>query len=127
MTQVSIATASRLVGLDRKSLYRHIKQGRLTATISATGERQVDISELIRCYGPLKTTDDSRATSNMPQAETTNETANLKLKLAAADAELSQLRARLSEKDEHISDLRDALHLLTGPNKKTTPWWKFWR
>ena len=37
MTQISISEAAKLVGRNRKTLYRAIKEGRLSATQNATG------------------------------------------------------------------------------------------
>ena len=52
--QVPIAEAARLTGRDRKSLYRDIKSGRLSATLGDSGTRQVAVSELLRVYGPFR-------------------------------------------------------------------------
>lgn len=123
MSQVSISEAARLVGRDRKTLYKDIKSGRLSATQGATGTRQVDIAELVRVYGELVTTGDSRQTVENPQ-QATDQTTELRLRLAVAEAQLEQLRQRLAEKDGHISDLRGTVRLLAGPKKE--PWWKIW-
>lgn len=117
--QVSISDAARLVGRDRKSLYRDLKAGKLSATVGDSGVRQVAVSELLRVYGalaPIGDTGDSRATVSMPQPETPNATADetqiLRVKLAAAEAELAQMRERLSDKDKNLEDLRNAVRLL---------------
>jgi len=124
MSQVSISEAAKLVGRDRKTLYKDIKSGRLSATLSETGSRQVDTVELIRVYGELRNPTDSRATVVDPQ-KTTEE---LRVRLAAAEAELSQMRERLTEKDSHIADLRGAVRLLAAPKpaEPSGPWWKLW-
>lgn len=113
--QVSISEAARLVGRDRKSLYRDLKAGKLSATVGDSGVRQVAVSELLRVYGalePIGDTRDSRETVSMPQPETADETQILKVKLAAAEAELAQMRERLSDKDKNLEDLRNAVRLL---------------
>ena len=122
MTQVSVAEAANLVGRDRKTLYRSIKEGKLSATLSATGQRQVDVTELIRVFGELKNTRDSGETVTLPQSETPNESA----RLSALEAENKQLRERLVDKDRHIEDMRNTVRLLEF-KKKNRPWWKFWR
>ena len=63
--QHSITDAALMVGLNRKTLYRHIKEGRLSATVTATGKRQVETSELMRVYGPLATTGDTSGDSQL--------------------------------------------------------------
>jgi len=50
MAQHPISEAARLVQRDRRTLYKDIQRGRLTATMSATGERQVETAELLRVF-----------------------------------------------------------------------------
>lgn len=127
MTQLRISEAARLVGRDRKTLYRAIRDGRLSATVDATGERQVDTSELVRVFGEFRGAGDSGATVSVPQRETDEATA-LKIRLAAAEAELFHMRERLHEKDAHLADLQLTVRLLSGPeHAQHRPWWKFWR
>lgn len=111
MSQHSINEAATLVSRDRKSLYRAIKEGRLTATLGATGQKEVSTSELIRVYGELKPASDkghSRATVTTPQRETPDATAQL----ALLQAELRHARELLAEKDARIAALDRALLLL---------------
>lgn len=61
MTVFSISAAARATGVDRTTIYRAIKSGRLSATTTATGERGIDLAELLRVFGPLP---------QMPQDET---------------------------------------------------------
>ncbi|WP_461175456.1 hypothetical protein [Uliginosibacterium flavum] len=123
MSQVSISEAATLVGRDRKTLYRAIKEGRLSATQTATGARQVDVSELARVFGVFPVARDSGATVPMPQDATPNETGDLKAKIAALEAENVQLRERIEDKDKHIEDMRNTVRLLghTAPKKRS--WW----
>ncbi len=54
MTILSISAAANAAGIDRRTLQRAIKSGRLSATVNAAGERGIDIAELIRAFGPLQ-------------------------------------------------------------------------
>ena len=120
MNQLSITEAAKLVSRDRKSLYRAIKEGRLTATLSATGQKVVSTSEIIRVYGelkPISDSADSRATVATPQRETPDATAQI----ALLQAELRHARELLTEKDARIAALDRALLLLEHrqePRKK---------
>ena len=120
MTQLSIASAAKRVGRDRKTLYRAIKEGRLTATVDTTGQKQVDTAELLRVFGELTPASDnghSSATVTTPQRETPDTTA----KLALLEAELRHARELLAEKDARIAALDRALLLLEHrqePRKK---------
>ena len=120
MTQVCVAEAARLVGRDRKSIYRAIKQGRVSATLSPTGERQIDTAELIRIYGELRDTATGRGAVATPQRETPNEAE----RIAALEAENASLKARLNDKERHIDDLRGALRMLEHKQEKK-PWWRW--
>lgn len=121
MALIGIAEAAKLVGRDRKSLYRAIKEGRLSATQSASGARQVDTSELIRVYGDLRDIGDSGATSTLLQVETSTETDKI-TRLALLEMENKLLRERLLEKDQHIEDMRNTVRLLEHKTVKKS-WW----
>lgn len=54
MTILSISAAAHAAGIDRRTLQRAIKSGRLSAATNAAGERGVDLAELIRVFGPLR-------------------------------------------------------------------------
>lgn len=123
MSQLPIATAAKRVGRDRKTLYRLVAQGKLTATTSATGQKQVDTSELIRVFGELKPASDrpdSRATVTTPQRETPDTTAQL----ALLQAELRHARELLAVRESQIDDLRKTLLLLEDRRREKIR--KFW-
>ena len=123
MALVSIAEAARLCGKDRKTLYRDIKSGKLSATPNATGQgSQADTSELMRVYGPFATPATcgesvAKGQTTHPESET-----ELRVKLASAEAKIEQLEERLKEKNQHIDDIRNTVRLLE--HKPTKPWWK---
>lgn len=56
MTTFSISAAARAAGVSRTTLQRAIKSGRLSTSIDAAGERRIDLSELLRAFGPLQAT-----------------------------------------------------------------------
>ncbi len=134
MALVSISEAAKLVGRDRKTLYRAVAEGRLSVSQNATGARQVDISELARVFGDFPVARHSGATVAMPQDATpnatdaTDATASLKTKIAALEAENAQLRERIEDKDKHIEDMRHTVRLLEhNPSKKKARWWPWSR
>lgn len=132
MAQLSISEASKLVSRDRKTLYRLIKQGKLSATVSDSGMSQVETSELLRVFGDISRVGDngdSRATVSMPQSETVAET----VRIAVLEAELRHSRdmlavkeAMLAAKDGQIDDLRQSIRLLGAPAKSPQPKKSFW-
>lgn len=54
MTTFNITSAARAAGVGRASVWRAIKSGRLSATTNERGERVIDLAELLRVFGPLK-------------------------------------------------------------------------
>jgi transposase-like protein len=53
MPQLSISEAARAAGVDRATLYRHVKAGKLSLTRDEKGRRVVDASELCRVFPPV--------------------------------------------------------------------------
>ena len=105
----TITEAAKLVGKDRKTLYRHIKQGRLSCGIESDGVRYVDTSELMRVYGALvqaETPVRQGETPEMPQGETPRETVSL---LAELVAEVKLLRADNHRQAEQLEAIRKQL------------------
>jgi hypothetical protein len=50
-TKVSLSQAAKMVGIQRSTLYRHIKERGITIDDEETNRPKIDISELIRVYG----------------------------------------------------------------------------
>lgn len=137
MAQLSISEAAKLVARDRKTLYRLIKEGRLSATQDATGTRQVETSELLRVFGEIRqpetlseTPRDSRATVSMRQHETVEsekiellkaELEQLRIKDQMVELELKHAREVINVREEQIQDLRKALLLLEAPRSQAAP------
>lgn len=124
---VSVAEAARLVGRDRKTIYRdYLARGRLTATTDATGRKVISISELIRVFGELSmqkaTAETVAETVATPQIETPSATAQMQAKLAALEAENTALKGWLADKDKHIDDLRATVRLLEH-KPAARKWW----
>ena len=131
MTILSISAAAQTAGIDRRTLQRAIKAGRISATVDATSRRGVDVAELLRVYGPLPGT---------PQASTQGQRVAMPQVTAAAGAadalvdvlreQVRQLESQLSKAEEREARLLSMLEheqttraslevkLLAGPGKK---------
>jgi len=46
-----------VAGVSRKTMQRHIKQGKVSCEVHANGHKLIDTSELLRAYGKLKPSD----------------------------------------------------------------------
>ena len=68
MTILGINVAARAAGVARSTIQRAIKTGRLSAVSTATGERGIDLAELLRVFGPLPQTRQEQTAVLLPAA-----------------------------------------------------------
>jgi hypothetical protein len=100
MTQHKVAEAATLVGITRSTLFRHIREGRVTSTLSNDGDKIVDTSELIRVYGELHPAPKAHSahcdkpTPKEAHSSSAVTVAVLEAKLEAAEAQLAEMRER---------------------------------
>lgn len=122
MALVSITEAAKLVRRNRSTLYRDIEKGRLSKTVTAEGETQIDTSELLRTYGQLHATEDesvqaSRERMRVALLEERNRSLERALALEAElrrvkDQVTNELRARLADKEIVIKALESKVLFL---------------
>lgn len=105
-TQLTVSDAAKRVGVSRQTIFKAIKQGKLSATTSHDGIKQVDVSELLRVYGRLLSPEESAQTAvnRTQQSHGDTVTAALQLELERSkfmlerkDFELDQMRQRVDE------------------------------
>ncbi|EPY9526412.1 helix-turn-helix domain-containing protein [Proteus mirabilis] len=141
MALVSISEAARLTGKARSTLHKYIKQGKLsTTTDQNTGNKSIEISELIRVFGKISNspTTDSDGVTNVSklQQETPNTTQSLQIKLQLLEQENAHLKAEKELLSKNLDDIRQAMLLIES---KLTPTpepvalvttkkpWQFWK
>ena len=54
MARLSISQAAKIYGKDRKTISRHIDEGKLSCEVNAQGHKLIDMAELVREYGEPK-------------------------------------------------------------------------
>ena len=54
MALLNLTAAAQAAGVNRSTMIRALKNGRLSATNNEMGERCIDTAELMRVFGPLK-------------------------------------------------------------------------
>jgi len=102
MTIVSISEASKLVAKSRRTIQRHIAQGKLSKATDATGSAGIDTSELIRVYGALTIDDMAHdEPKEMSQADTSEK-----------DTEIQHLKEIIAMQKDHIESLKSAMLLI---------------
>lgn len=132
MPIVSISEAARLTGKSRRTLHRHIDAGRISRSHTQSGEQGLEISELIRVYGELKTQPVTNG-QNEPrlQRATGGDTERPSIthhdtrqndtetrRIHDLEKEVESLNRLLSSKQETIDSLKVALKLLEYRQEK---------
>lgn len=106
MSQLSVQEAAERVGVVRQTIFKKIKQGKLSATQDHRGVMQIDVSELLRVFGRLQpledTTGDAKGDRKTPAMSPATSMLQLeleraKLQLEKKDFELEMWRARFEE------------------------------
>jgi AcrR family transcriptional regulator len=143
MALLPLRQAADAVGVSRQTLYRYVKDGRLSATVGHDGQKQVDTTELLRVFGKLDpvTVPETAVTESRDsprQAETAAETvvdqvaaARMEVELASTKAMLDLTRTELSAAKEREAKLLDVVQNQTrlleyraaeNVGKATKPW-----
>ena len=129
MATFTISGAARAVGTSRGTIQRAIKSGRLSATTNEQGERVIDLSELLRVFGPLKTTEqgEQAASNAVVQRDTGGEqvsNADLLALLKAAQERETRLLSLLEAEQQARRELETKL--LPAPRPTPTDKGRLW-
>lgn len=112
MSIVSISEAARLTRQSRRTLQRHIKDGKLSATQKINGLPGIQISELLRVYGEIYQETPSESNNSSPVVEATVTTErNIDLEL-----ENARLKAELAATKNHVESLEKTVERLFNQN-----------
>ena len=144
MTYLTVRQAAERAGVSRQTMFRHIKDGRVSATVDRDGQKQIDVAELLRVFGELQSpvaepktvSDRTRLThksETVPsvayQIELEKLRAQLELKaaeLAMAKERISELKSRehqvVEEKNRLLTLIEQQSRLLAAPTPKAAPW-----
>lgn len=113
-TQLNMSQAAQAAGITRRTLYNHVKQGKVTTSRDKKNNPVIDVSELIRAYGnvslPVKKIptvtrrENTQENSQSEQLQTMQkEIAELKL---AVTHMLEDKTARESERKQYEEERR---------------------
>lgn len=125
-TQLNMSQAAQAAGITRRTLYNHVKQGKVTTSRDEKNNPVVDVSELIRAYGnvslPVKkiptVTHRENAQENFPSEQLQamqKEIAELKL---AVTHMLEDKTARESERKQYEEERRKYQEEISTLNEK---------
>ena len=113
MAFLSISAAARAAGVDRSTIRRAVKSGRLSTTTDASGQRGIDTSELLRAFGPLQGDGEVQFEKDPqpPMSDTPNPLVEI-LREQLRHAQ-EQLRHAQERENQLLALLRDAQRILT--------------
>ena len=107
--------AAEQVGVSRQTMFRHIKEGRVSATLSHSGEKQIEVTELLRAFGSLQAATVTPTTPSNRSRQSHSDSATPAT--VAYQIELERLRAQLEIKTaeldlakERIAELKTREH-----------------
>ena len=115
MTLLTLTQAAKTAGIARSTLYRAIRNGRLSVVSQPNGSKGIDTSELQRVFGPLQSTTKLSGQYDAPQ-----DVALLQARIDALERENGLLRDEIQASRERESKLLDVVSqgLLEGPKAK---------
>ena len=115
MPLLTIAKAARTFGVARSTIYNHLRQGKLSATRTPEGKRQIDTSELHRVYGSVVDTTQSDVVTTTP-----HDVAILQARIEALEAQNRLLRDEVETGRAEKKQLLEVISrgLLEAPKKK---------
>ena len=111
MALLTVRQAALQVGISRQTMFRHIKQGKVSASLAHDGELRIDTSELLRVYGalqsPLQSPSVTSSAARQSQATAdTPETVALQIDVERLKAQLESKSAQLAMTLERIEELK---------------------
>ena len=107
MPLVSISEAARLAGKERSHFHKtYIRTGKITVHRKEKNRPQIDISDLLRVFGELKSTHTEETQEHtQPQSnDTALEIERLKEKIEGLEALADERKERIAEKDTLLAE-----------------------
>jgi len=130
MPDMSLTEAAEWAGKQRSTIFKAIKQGRLSAGKDEKGQFRIDPSELARVFAPAPP-GNVAGNGAHEQADTEERVSSLRREITILREWLTDAR---SERDRFAEILQTQTRLLTSerekqPEKPPSPprWWQLWR
>lgn len=129
MALIGVAKAAGLVGLTRRTVYRDITSGKLSAHKDDKGVTKIDTSELIRVYGELSQQPHNKVSTASHKKGTTETPPEYVTELLNQITALREQNKQLSENVTTLTEKVDGLstQLLALPNPATKKRWWQWK
>lgn len=112
----SVRDAAQRVGISRQTMFRYIKDGKISATTDRDGQKQIELTELLRVFGELQPETETPTTPrNSPRpvsrdTATAPATSQYQMEILRLQAQLEIKTAELDLAKERINELKAAQH-----------------
>jgi len=122
LMHLSLGQAAKETGMDKSTISRAIKSGKLSATRKENGGYAIDPAELFRVFAPASKDTEHPVLARDTALDGGSETQALRLQweAAALRVQLEATTLRLRDKDEEIRDLRHRLDTEGEERRKLT-------
>jgi hypothetical protein len=122
LMHLSLGQAAKETGMDKSTISRAIKSGKLSATRKENGGYEIDPAELFRVFAPASKETETPALAHDTARDgwSENQALRLQLETAALRIQLEAATLRIQDKDEEIRDLRHRLNTEGEERRKLT-------
>lgn len=119
---LSLGQAAKETGMDKSTISRAIKSGKLSATRKENGSYEIDPAELFRVFAPAfkETEPPALAPATAMDGSSENQALRLQWEATALRMQLEAATRRIQDKDEEIRDLRHRLDIEGEERRKLT-------
>jgi hypothetical protein len=119
---LSLGQAAKETGMDKSTISRAIKSGKLSATRQENGGYAIDPAELFRVFAPASkdTEQPVLARDTVLDGWSENQALRMQLEAATLRVQLEAATLRMRDKDEEIRDLRHRLDIEGEERRKLT-------
>ena len=141
MSKLTLTEAVKVISVSQATLYRDLKKGKVSFETDGKDRRLIDVSELERVYGELKTPEQSGKGSENPAETFIDTSQNVSLtnndnqkKIAVLETQVQELKDQITAEREEktkLLDLADRLQrqneILMLPSAKRKGWLDFFK
>lgn len=117
----SLAAAAEATGLNKTTVLRAIKSGKISGTRNEQGEWVIEPAELHRVYPPVST---QRGESDATPRDATPDI-DLRIRVEIAEQRLADMKVALADMTEQRDKWAEQAARLAIPDQRVRRWW--WR